>query len=185
MGCQEFLAGFSDFHDGVLGPDERASFARHRASCCRCDRYARVVERSGRVVRDLPHLEATPEFRARLHARLSEERALNRLARSPQGSVATTGALAGVAVVLVILAWLPTLQPVVVDVTLPAIAAVPPTRPQPRLRLGSTPFPGGAGLPGVLADDFWGDANALLHEYSSVAGYRTTTPLAVRAASFQ
>ncbi|MEZ4415537.1 MAG: zf-HC2 domain-containing protein [Gemmatimonadota bacterium] len=184
MGCQDFLTSFSDYSDGLLGPAERESFEQHRAVCPTCDRYAVVFEKSTRAVKSLPGVEATPDFRARLEARLSEERAIGRLARSSQGSAATTSALAGVAVFLVILAWLPTLQPVVLDVTLPAIAAEPPRRPASRFRLGSTPFPGTAGVSAAL-DDFWGDANALLYEYSALAGRRLDVGFPVHTVGFE
>lgn len=183
MKCQGFLAGFSEYHDGLLSHEERGLFELHRTQCPSCAQYAEVLDRSGEVVRGLPAVEVTPAFRAGIEARIQEERALGRLARGPQGSASTTAAMAAVAVVLAAVAWLPTLEPVVIETTLPAIAVAPPQLPAARTRLGSTPFPRGGGV--QVADGFWGDTNALLHEYSALAGRYSTTGLMVRTIGFE
>ncbi len=184
MKCQGYLAGFSDYQDGMLSSEERSRFEGHRQRCPSCARYTEVFERSREVVRRLPSVEVSPEFRTRLNARIREERFTGRMAPGPQSSASSTGAVAAVALILAVVAWLPTLEPIVIETTLPAIAAAPPIRPPVRTRLGSTPFPRGAAQP-VARDGFWGDANATLHEYSTLAGYSPSNAALVRTLGFE
>ena len=186
MECQGFLAGYTEYQDGLLSEEESGLFEQHQHRCPSCARYSDVLSRSRAVVRQLPTIEVSPDFRASLDARIREEQLFGRLARGPQGSATNTAALAAVAIVFVIIAWLPTLEPVVIETSLPAIAAAPPIRPAVRARLGSTPFPRVRGAQQVVRDEFWGDANALLHEYSTLAsGYSASSTLMVRTLGFE
>lgn len=104
MDCGTFLDGYSDFRDGLLPAEERATFEAHARECEHCARYDRVVEKGARVYRDLPRVEVSDDFMERLQHRLyhvDDEMAAARRRRSPvsRGAAAALAAAAGIAAV--------------------------------------------------------------------------------------
>lgn len=70
--CADYEHDLVDLHDGVLAP-ERARIVRlHVANCTRCrDWAAEFAAIDGRLAATLPRVELSPDFGARLHARLA------------------------------------------------------------------------------------------------------------------
>src|SRR5205814_8755252 len=70
MDCREFRdqhALFVDLRCSALGENE---MREHMRCCPKCSRHDTVVRRSLMLVRSLPSIEPSPDFRARLEARL-------------------------------------------------------------------------------------------------------------------
>lgn len=128
MRCEEFLQGYSDYLDGLLGQEERKRFGEHLESCESCRRYDRVVQRGLTVVRNLPEVNASSDFLPRLRHRIYHiEDDIPFSGARPGGSAA----LVAVAVVgLFALLWLPFASHVPVEVELPAVAV---ERPPPEV----------------------------------------------------
>lgn len=130
--CATFLDEYSDFRDGLLAPDESRAFEAHLAACSSCARYDRVVDRGARILRELPELEPSEDFAARLQHRLfhaeEEMRAPGRTA-----SGAPTAAVLSIAAALALAAWLPALRPAGGMHVLPAAAARAPGADLPAL----------------------------------------------------
>ncbi|MDP9348293.1 MAG: zf-HC2 domain-containing protein, partial [Gemmatimonadota bacterium] len=70
MDCEQFLDGYSDFRDGLLPFEDAVEFEIHLDACESCGRYDRVLRRGADLCRDLPEVEASEDFRARLQDRL-------------------------------------------------------------------------------------------------------------------
>jgi hypothetical protein len=119
------------------------------------------------------------DFRPRLQHRLyhvDEEASLRRHASS--GTTAL--AVAGIAVLLTAVAWSPSLRPSAPVVELaPIVVSSPPPRAvaRPLLRFTDLGFQTGRGqVKGSM--DLWGDAHALLFQYSRLSQrYRQSAPL--------
>ena len=60
------------FVDDVLPSAEMSEMQNHLATCLRCSRHDTSIRRSLLLVRNLPPIEPSPEFMARLNARLEE-----------------------------------------------------------------------------------------------------------------
>jgi anti-sigma factor RsiW len=71
--CERFLAGYSAFRDDVLPWEERVEMEVHLDECPSCARYDRVVSRGAEVYRELPQLEVSEDFAARLQHRIYTE----------------------------------------------------------------------------------------------------------------
>ncbi len=176
MNCTQFVEYFSEYLDGT-GPAEIVREAReHEGSCPSCARYRRVVEEGAALLRTLPCVDVREDFAPRLQHRLyhvDEDSALKRHVSS--GTTALTAL--GMAVLLTVVAWSPTLrrEPVVeldpIVVTHPARNVRPTNEFGGRLLLPSTasrPWRGG----------LWDDAHQLLYEYSPVQRrYREHSPV--------
>src|SRR6476659_8394429 len=72
MDCREFRKRHVAFVDDFLSAVEMDAMHRHVRMCSRCSRQDTVVRRSLLIVRNLPTIEPSPDFMARLNARLRE-----------------------------------------------------------------------------------------------------------------
>lgn len=125
MDCESFLAGYSEYRDGLLSPSDRAVFDSHLAGCETCQRYDRVVKQGTELVRSLPSAHASDDFLDRLKHRLYHVDDGIPLAGSRLGGSA---ALVGVAAVgLLALFWLPFAARVPVELELPPVAVQAPS----------------------------------------------------------
>ncbi|HEU0013145.1 MAG TPA: zf-HC2 domain-containing protein [Longimicrobium sp.] len=129
--CGSFLEGYSDYRDGLLPRAEREAFAAHLRVCASCARYDRAVARGAGVLRELPELEVSDDFGARLQHRLfhlEDEMAVRRRRRVRMPRYAVTAAAAAVAAV----AFVPLAQRATPGVMtmLPSVAVQAP-RPDP------------------------------------------------------
>ena len=70
MDCKEFRDKHSVFVDLMCSALEESEMRRHMNECSSCSRHDTVVRRSLMLVKSLPTIEPSPEFRARLDARL-------------------------------------------------------------------------------------------------------------------
>jgi len=104
--CERFLAGYSAFRDDALPWEERVEMEVHLDECPSCARYDRVVSRGAQVLRELPELEVSEDFAARLQHRIYTEDLEAARARSASRS-ATALATMGVAAAIAAAAWVP------------------------------------------------------------------------------
>ncbi len=72
MDCRAFRKKHVAFVDDFLPAVEMDAMQRHLRMCSRCSRHDTVVRRSLLIVRNLPTIEPSPDFMARLNARLHE-----------------------------------------------------------------------------------------------------------------
>ncbi len=123
--CARFLDEYSEFRDGFLAPEESREFEAHLTSCPSCARYDRVVARGGHIFRDLPELQPSEDFAARLQHRIFH---LEDEMRAPGRTFSgvPTSAVLSIAAVLALAAWLPVLQPQDRLYHLPAVMASAP-----------------------------------------------------------
>lgn len=102
MDCREFLDNHALFVDLRCSAIEERAFQRHAAECPKCAHHDAMVRRSLLLVKSLPSIEPSPDFRARLDARLKlvqPEVAAPRF-RPPLATFATLAAAALVVAVL-------------------------------------------------------------------------------------
>lgn len=104
--CERFLAGYSAFRDDALPWEERVEMEVHLDECPSCARYDRVVSRGAQVLRELPELEVSDDFAARLQHRIYTEDLEAVRARNASRS-ATALATMGVAAAIAAAAWVP------------------------------------------------------------------------------
>jgi hypothetical protein len=94
MDCRSFRDNHSLYVDLRCSAVEEDDFRRHAAECERCARHDMLVRRSLMLVRNLPTIEPSPDFQARLHARLRGEPVLEhaprRLSYRMVGAIAAT-----------------------------------------------------------------------------------------------
>jgi hypothetical protein len=76
MDCSEFLAQHCAFVDDTLAGVELVGMQRHLAECGECAQLDAKIRRSLMLVRSLPRIEPSVDFRARLEQRLRECREL-------------------------------------------------------------------------------------------------------------
>jgi len=72
MDCREFRTKHVSFVDDLLSAVEMEAMERHIGVCTRCSRHNTAIRRSLMLVRSLPSIEPSPDFIARLNARLEE-----------------------------------------------------------------------------------------------------------------
>jgi hypothetical protein len=72
MDCKEFRDKHSLYVDQMCSAFEENELREHALGCAKCARHDTVVRRSLLLVRNLPAIEPSPDFRARLAARLRE-----------------------------------------------------------------------------------------------------------------
>ncbi|MEX0935408.1 MAG: zf-HC2 domain-containing protein [Gemmatimonadota bacterium] len=189
MTCSTFLARFSEFHDGGLGPDEAESFREHIRTCRSCERYERVVRRGGEVLRENPGAVLPSGFRDRLQHSillLDEERRRRRVPGT--GSGLTTFALVAAVAAAMLIA--PAFWGGEPGVELPGIVVMepPPLRTGTdaafSLVTGSSVAPVGSSRSSLPASfdelELWSQSNTLLFRYSSLYSKRRE-PTVVRA----
>jgi anti-sigma factor RsiW len=70
MDCRQFLENHTSYVDLHCSAIEEREFQQHVASCQRCARHDTMVRRSLLLVKSLPTIEPSPDFRTRLEARL-------------------------------------------------------------------------------------------------------------------
>ncbi len=99
MDCREFRKKHVDFVDDTLCAVEMADMRRHRDRCPSCARLDVSVRRSLLLVRNLPCIEASPDFMERLNERL---RILPAEAAAPRGNAIGFGTFAAVAAGLLV-----------------------------------------------------------------------------------
>ena len=100
MDCREFRDKHTLFVDQLCSALDENELRQHMRSCPKCSRHDTVVRRSLMLVKSLPSIEVSPDFRARLEARLRASASPVPARRSIAGSYASFFALAaGVAFV--------------------------------------------------------------------------------------
>lgn len=72
MDCREFHDNHFAFIDDTLSGIELVAMQRHIAECTDCAKHDAVIRRSLLLFRNLPRIEPSPDFGARLNARLKE-----------------------------------------------------------------------------------------------------------------
>lgn len=70
MDCRRFRDQHTLFVDVMCSALEENEMREHMRACPRCSRHDTVVRRSLMMVKSLPLIEPSPDFRARLEARL-------------------------------------------------------------------------------------------------------------------
>lgn len=180
MTCAEFLDRFSDYYDGLLQPAEAARLDRHKAECPSCEGYARVLDQSLGLLRELPVVEPRDDFKAGIQYRIHHEDELELVGLGPLGSAAATRTVALVAVMLAFTAWAPSLvRPASNGVRALAAArglAVAPVGDRANdateyEEIELAPFSAGQlGAPDEEVKQLWIYPNAMLYEYSTLGG---------------
>jgi hypothetical protein len=110
MDCRQFREKHVAFVDDVLPAIDMRAMFQHRAVCPRCSRHDTAIRRSLLLVRNLPPIEPSPDFIARLNARLDQLGPASRVdivAPRPQLQTATTAAaFAALAAGVVVVAYM-------------------------------------------------------------------------------
>jgi hypothetical protein len=171
--CREFLSRFSDFYDGSLDSRSRQPLEAHLEHCEKCARYERAVVNGTALLRTLPPIELSESFRPTLEHRLFHLEDENALIRAAGSSAVPVLTAVGIAIVLAIIAWSPTLGRSTAQVALAPIVVSNPPSPEPAFLIGTGGFaPWEPALD--LTKELWSDPNALLFEYSPMRErYRT------------
>jgi hypothetical protein len=98
MDCRAFRSKHVAFVDDLLPAMEMDAMQNHVSVCTRCSRQDTAVRRSLLVVRNLPTIQPSPEFMARLNARLEELGPSSRVdVVSPRPYLSSVGAFAALA----------------------------------------------------------------------------------------
>jgi len=165
MTCSDFLARFSEFHDGDLSLEEQEAFEDHLAECPSCRRYRDVVARGVELLRSLPRPEPRDDFRHRLQHSIYHVDE-QRLRRRSASSLAGTGAITLVAAVAILagILWTPVLFDEVGPVELPPVVVNSPGAPQVAPVAG--PPTRNPDFGSFLDSNLWSQPNTLLFEYS-------------------
>ena len=107
MDCRQFRERHVAFVDDVLPAVEMRAMQQHRAACPRCSRHDTAIRRSLLLVRNLPSIEPSPDFVARLNERLAQ---LGPAAQvdfvSPRPLLPPTAAFAALAAGVVVVAYM-------------------------------------------------------------------------------
>lgn len=173
MECSEFLERFSEYVDGSLDEESANRFDGHLRDCASCRRYEQVVEKGAELFRSLDPVEVPQDFRPRLQHRIYHVEDGDVLP-DRTGSSGVTGATAlGMAVLLSLAAWSPTLRPPEAEVELAPITATRPvTRGLPPASALTRPLVLEPASPvGLIQDDreFWARSHELLFQFSSLS----------------
>jgi hypothetical protein len=104
MDCRSFRNKHVAFVDDFLPGEEVVSMQRHLAECKRCAAHDTKVRRSLLLFRNLPPVEPSPDFYARLSARIESERSAPQPIFAARGP--GVGTFLGVAVSLVTVGYL-------------------------------------------------------------------------------
>jgi anti-sigma factor RsiW len=74
MNCQEFVARYTDFRDGLItAPRESRRFSRHLSTCAACRRYDAALRHGVVALQDSTGASPAVGFRLRLEHRLRTE----------------------------------------------------------------------------------------------------------------
>ena len=164
MDCSEFLSRFSEFYDAPDGASVRQEAEAHVAACGKCARYQEVVSRGVALLHTMPRAELAESFRPRLQHRLFHLDDGLSVAGAGRGSALPVVTALGMAILLTVVAWSPTIGNGIPEVYLPEIVVSGPPMYDPLLEpdgLGFTPVSSG-----LLTGGLWSDAENLLFEYS-------------------
>jgi len=163
--CSELLSRFSDFYDAPPESRLRRRAETHVEGCESCARYERAVASGAALLQALPRIQPSESFRPALEHRLFHLEDENALARAGGASAVPVLTAVGMAIIMAIVAWSPTLGRSTVEVDLaPIVVSDPPSR-WPVFGAGVGSFTTWEPTPGVLRG-LWSDPNALLREYS-------------------
>ncbi|MDX1396119.1 MAG: hypothetical protein R3195_17190 [Gemmatimonadota bacterium] len=124
MRCDDFIANYSDYRDGILAEELRAEHERHLAECARCRRYDHVVERGVSLCGDLPAASPSHDFLPRLQHRIYHLEDAARL--TPRRAVGGAALVAVAGVGFLAVTWLPFATRMSVEVQLPPVAVEVP-----------------------------------------------------------
>ena len=139
MDCRSFRENHLAFLDAVLPEPELVAMERHLAECETCAKHDTSVRRSLLLVHNLPTIEPSADFAARLNSRLRDacareavRRAAERLHRAPgfgTFAVAATGLLVASVIAVTIFEWNRPVQ----NITLAPVVATRPELQAPTL----------------------------------------------------
>ena len=179
MDCQQYLSQFSEFFDGGAEAGVSEEMEAHRSACERCRRYADTLEAGGDLLRALPTLDVSPDFRPRLDHRIFHLEDGAFIARESMGTGATTVSVLGVAVLVALSAWAPAVNFVGRAVELPAVVVAEPPAASFTLTRNNPTFPRNISLfeTTEFQDGIWGDSHGLLREYSPILERRRNQAL--------
>ena len=174
MDCQQFLAEFSDFIDGRAEPEVSRKMEAHRSACDGCRQYFDAVGAGRELLRALPPLDLSSDFRSRLEHRIFHLEDGASIARQSLGSGATMVSVLAVAVLVSLSAWAPrmdhsphTVELPVVVVGDPPADVFTPARATPTFSRNLSIF-----STTEFQDGIWGDSHDLLREYSPILDRR-------------
>ncbi len=91
MNCREFRRHHDAYVDDTLSGVDLNAMAHHRRFCATCAQLDTRVRRALLVAHNLPTIQPSPAFAARLQVRLAEERARRGLDRMPMGAMDSPG----------------------------------------------------------------------------------------------
>lgn len=173
MECSEFLKRFSEYVDGSLDAETRSRFDAHESECPSCRRYEQVVEKGAELFRSLDPLEVPQDFRPRLQHRIYHVEDGDALPDRAGSSGVTAATALGMAVLLSVAAWSPTLRAPEPEVELEPITASRPFQRKPLATASLTrplvlePVASG----GFTKDDLelWARSHELLFRFSSLS----------------
>jgi len=132
MDCREFRDRHAPFVDLLCSADEETEMREHIRACATCARHDMVVRRSLMLVKSLPTIEPSPDFQARLEARLRSARFETPRTRSLRISYVTFTAVAAVLAFVAFfgLAAMRRAQPQIIRLA-PVVASVPEIESSP------------------------------------------------------
>lgn len=103
MNCQEFREKHGAFVDDTLPGVDMERMHEHLEACCHCARHDTAVRRGLLVVRNLPAIQPSPDFMARLNARIHQLESASPAAREPRP--ASFGMFATLAAGIALATW--------------------------------------------------------------------------------
>lgn len=96
MDCREFRNRHAPFVDQLCSGSEEAEMRQHARHCVACARHDMLVRRGLMLVKSLPTIEPSPDFQARLEARLRTARIDTRRSRFHRISYVAFASIAAV-----------------------------------------------------------------------------------------
>lgn len=138
MDCREFRNKHVPFVDDLLSSVDMRAMYQHRASCQRCSKHDTMIRRSLLIVRNLPPIEPSSGFMARLNDRIEQlgpSAAVDVVA--PRPYLASVGTLTALAAGVAAVAYMaietrnyfapgPETRPVPLVASIPALEPAPP-----------------------------------------------------------
>ncbi len=99
MHCREFKANHVAFVDDILAGVELVEMQLHMRECSKCARHDTKIRRALLLVRNLPTVDVSPGFTARLEARLAEALVTPLEARPVRKRIAAAATIAAAAMI--------------------------------------------------------------------------------------
>jgi hypothetical protein len=107
MDCREFRNKHVGFVDDLLPAVEMEAMQQHVIVCSRCSRHDTAIRRSLMLVRSLPPIDPSPDFVARLNARLEQLGPVSRVDLvAPRPQLPSVGAFAVLAAGIAAVAYM-------------------------------------------------------------------------------